>query len=192
MTDLNTWFEKGMTRYAYIDSMTMHKENLLTIYNSFVLPDPMKDALHGMQKKRLRAIVITEDWCGDAMLNLPVFMRMADEAFIDTRYLLRDENASLMDRYLTGGKSRSIPIFIFIDEKGKEVAKWGPRAPKLQQLVEERKRKLPAKDDPRYEKAFHTFAEKIAAHYTTDHALWEEVSLDIIKKLMIKINVNGL
>jgi Thioredoxin len=191
MTDLNTWFNKGMTRYAYIDSMKTHKESLLSIYNSFELPDPMKDALQGMQKNRLRAIVITEDWCGDAMLNLPVLMRMADEALIDIRFILRDQNPELMDRYLTG-KSKSIPIIIFIDEKGKEILKWGPRAPKLQQLVEERKKKLPSKDDPRYEKAFKLFAEKISTLFTTDHALWEEVSLDIIKKLLAKVNVNSL
>jgi late competence protein required for DNA uptake (superfamily II DNA/RNA helicase) len=192
MTDLSSWFQKGMTRYDYINSMNMHKENLLSIYNSFVLPDPMKEALQNMQKNHLRAIVITEDWCGDAMLNLPVFMRMADEALIDVRFILRDQNPELMDKYLTGGKAKSIPVLIFIDEKGKEIAKWGPRAPKLQQLVEERKKKLPAKDDPRYEKAFRTFAEKIALLYTTDHALWEEVSLDIIKKLLSKLNVSGL
>lgn len=191
MTDLNTWFEKGMTRYAYINSMKTHKENLLTIYNSFVLPDPMKDALQGMQKSRLRAIVITEDWCGDAMLNLPVFMRMADEALIDIRVILRDQHPDLMNRYLTG-KAKSIPIIIFIDENGKEIVKWGPRASKLQQLVEERKKKLPSKEDPRYEKAFKLFAEKISSLFTTDHALWEEVSLDIIKKLLAKANVNGL
>ncbi|MBY6036557.1 thioredoxin family protein [Fictibacillus nanhaiensis] len=191
MTDLNTWFEKGMTRYAYIHAMNTHKDNLLTIYNAFVLPDPMKDALQGMQKNRLRAIVITEDWCGDAMLNLPVFMRMADEALIDVRFILRDKHSELMDRYLTN-KAKSIPILIFIDEKGKEIVKWGPRAPKLQTLVEERKKKLPAKDDPRYEKAFKLFAEKIATLFTTDHALWEEVSLDIIKKLLSKVNPNSL
>lgn len=191
MTDLNIWFDKGMTRYAYINSMKTHKENLLTIYNSFVLPDPMKDALHGMQKSRLRAVVITEDWCGDAMLNLPVFMRMADEALIDIRFILRDQHPELMDRYLTN-KAKSIPIIILIDENGKEILKWGPRAPKLQQIVEERKKKIPSKDDPRYEKAFKHFAEKISSLFTTDHALWEEVSLDIIKKLLVKLNANSL
>ncbi|WP_231887863.1 thioredoxin family protein [Fictibacillus phosphorivorans] len=191
MTDLNTWFDKGMTRYAYIHSMKTHKENLLTIYNSFVLPEPMKDALQGIQKNRLRAIVITEDWCGDAMLNLPVFMRMADEALIDIRFILRDHHPELMDRYLTV-KAKAIPIIIFIDEKGKEVVKWGPRAPKLQQIVEERKKKIPSKEDPRYEKAFKLFADRISSLFTTDHALWEEVSLDIIKKLLAKLNVNSL
>jgi hypothetical protein len=191
MADLNPWFDKGMTRYDYINTMKTHKENLLTIYNAFVLPDPMKEALQGMQKNRLRAIVITEDWCGDAMLNLPVFMRMADEALIDVRFILRDQNPELMERYLTN-KAKSIPIIVFIDEKGKEITKWGPRAPKLQQLVEERKKKVPAKDDPRYEKAFKLFAEKISTLFTTDHALWEEVSLDIIKKLISKVNPNSL
>jgi Thioredoxin len=32
-----------------------------------------------------------------------------------------------MDMFLTNGKSRSVPMFIFIDENGKVVSKFGPR-----------------------------------------------------------------
>ena len=40
-----------------------------------------------------------------------------------------------MDQYLTNGTARSIPIFIFIDEKGEEKAVWGPRAKEVQEIV---------------------------------------------------------
>ena len=94
---------------------------------------------------------MTADWCGDAMLCVPILMRVAEAAGMELRFLIRDENLELMDQYLTNGKSRSIPIFIFIDADGKERAVWGPRAPEVQRLIEEMRASLPPKDDPQFE-----------------------------------------
>ena len=94
---------------------------------------------------------MTADWCGDAMLCVPILMRLAEAAGFELRFLIRDENLELMDQYLTNGKSRSIPIFIFIDADGEERAVWGPRAPEVQRLIEEMRASLPPKDDPQFE-----------------------------------------
>ena len=60
-------------------------------------------------------LILTEGWCGDAAQNVPVIEKIAAESDkIETRYVLRDENLELMDRYLTGG-ARSIPKLIAID-----------------------------------------------------------------------------
>lgn len=48
--------------------------------------------------------------------------RISEVANIDMRLLIRDENLELMDRYLTNGTARAIPIFIFIDKDGNEQA----------------------------------------------------------------------
>ncbi|MHC8520324.1 thioredoxin family protein [Rossellomorea sp. H39__3] len=69
-------------------------------------------------------IAITEDWCGDAMVNIPILLKLAEAAGIEVKMILRDENLELMDQYLTNGTSRSIPIFIFIDGEGKERMVW--------------------------------------------------------------------
>lgn len=142
---LQQWYEKGMDPDDYIESMQKNKENLLHIYDSYTVPTDSK-FFNEVREKKLRAIVITEDWCGDAMLNLPILFHIAQEANIELRILPRDNNLQLMDQYLTNGKSRSIPIFIFMNEKSEEVAKWGPRAPKIQSFVEDAMAGLPSKN----------------------------------------------
>lgn len=143
--NLNEWFEKGMNPDLYIESMEKHREDTLHIYDNFILPDE-EAFFEQLQEKNLRAIVLTEDWCGDAMLNLPILLKLSEAANMQVRILLRDQNLDLMDQYLTNGKARSIPIFIFIDEDGNEVAKWGPRAEKVQKFVDDARSKLPLKD----------------------------------------------
>ncbi len=73
-------------------------------------------------------LVITEGWCGDAAQNIPVIEKIAAQsAFVETRYVLRDENLALMDAYLTNN-ARSIPKLIALDaETFEELGTWGPR-----------------------------------------------------------------
>ncbi|CAN5622293.1 thioredoxin family protein [soil metagenome] len=73
-------------------------------------------------------LVITEGWCGDAAQNIPLIEKIAVENDgIETRYVLRDENAELMDGYLTNN-ARSIPKLISLDaETLEEIGTWGPR-----------------------------------------------------------------
>lgn len=73
-------------------------------------------------------LVITEGWCGDAAQNIPIIEKIAAEnERIETRYVLRDENLELMDKYLTNN-ARSIPKLICLDaETLEEIGTWGPR-----------------------------------------------------------------
>ncbi|WP_108670466.1 thioredoxin family protein [Peribacillus acanthi] len=186
MSNLHVWFEKGVSHEEYIASMTVHKENLQKVADEFSVSDESKLMLSELKDQNISAIVLTADWCGDAMVNVPIFKKLADLAGIEPRYLIRDENLELMDQYLTNGTARSIPIFIFIDDKGNEIGKWGPRAPEVQSVVEDIKRGMPDKDDPAYKDAFKAFVEKISTRFTTDKALWR-----IIEKDMVHI-LNGM
>lgn len=159
---LNQWFEKAMPANEYIEKMEQNQEGLLHIYDTFHLPED-NTFFENLSEKNLRVIVLTEDWCGDAMLNIPILLQLADQTNMEVRMLLRDDNLELMDQYLTNGTARSIPIFIFINEAGEEVMKWGPRAEKLQEFVDESRRSLPPKDAPdHHEKAkeMYTFINK--------------------------------
>ncbi len=73
-------------------------------------------------------LIITEAWCGDAAQNIPIIEKIAAEnPNIETRYLLRDENLDLMDKYLTNG-GRAIPKLICLDaEILREIGTWGSR-----------------------------------------------------------------
>lgn len=171
---LNEWFEKAISPDKYIEDMETNKEGLLQIYDNFELPED-KAFFDGLKAKNLRAIVLTEDWCGDAMLNIPILLRISKETNIDVRILLRDENLELMDQYLTNGKARSIPIFIFIDENGKEVGKWGPRAKVIQDFVNESRATLPpeeAEDHKQKAKEMYMF---IGKSFRDNHDFWNDV-----------------
>lgn len=183
MTALNDWFDKGLTRETYIEDMTTNKESLLAVYNQFNLTGKDKEWLATIKSKQLRAIILTADWCNDAMVNLPIFMKLAEEADIDTRYLIRDENLELMDQYLTNGTARSIPIIIFINDAGEEVTKWGPRAPEVQGFADELRSSLPAKDDPGYEAAMNAFILSMKSRFTSDKDLWQHIKTDLIQTL---------
>ena len=81
-------------------------------------------------------LVITEGWCGDAAQIVPVLeaVAAASQGKITTRYVLRDENLDLMDRYLTNG-GRSIPKLVVLHaDTLTEAATWGPRPAPAQEL----------------------------------------------------------
>ncbi|MFB4169260.1 thioredoxin family protein [Virgibacillus sp. JSM 102003] len=180
--DLNQWYEKGITPDAYIESMEKNKQNLLHIYDHFT-PPADKQFFQKLTDKNIRVIVLTEDWCGDAMLNIPILIRIAEQANIPVKMLLRDENLELMDQYLTNGKARSIPIFIFIDEAGNEVAKWGPRAKAIQQYLDDARENLPPKDADDYEEKSKEMYLFMTKSFRDNQDIWQEVYTSIKKKL---------
>lgn len=175
MTTLNEWFEKGIPAKDFIDSMKVHKENLESIYDRFHVSEEDQAFFNELKDKELRVIVITEDWCGDAMMNTPILLKIAEAANMEVRMILRDQNLELMDQYLTNGTARSIPIFIFIDKNGEEKAVWGPRAAKVQEFVMEKRSVLPPKDDERFEEEQKEVYKKITEAFTEDKELWNEV-----------------
>lgn len=172
--NLNDWYEKAMSPDTYIESMDKHKENLLHVYDHFSTPQD-DTFFRELKDKKLRVIVLTEDWCGDAMLNVPILLRLSEAADINVRMLLRDQNLELMDQYLTNGKSRSIPIFVFIDENGKEVAKWGPRAKVIQQFIDKSNENLPSKDVADYKEKFSEMLLFMTKSFRDNTDFWDEV-----------------
>lgn len=181
---LNDWFQKGLTAEEYINSMTKNKEEMLTIFEGFTLKDEDRNRLESLRPKELRAIVLTEDWCGDALLNNPILLRVAEAAGIDVRFVLRDQNLELMDQYLTNGTSRAIPIFIFIDQEGNEIGVWGPRAPELQALVEKRRAALPDKDAADFQEKQMEMYTHLVASYRKDGSIWKTVAKSLIATLL--------
>ena len=81
-------------------------------------------------------MALTEPWCGDSAQCLPCLEILAEShPHITIRFLLRDDNLEIMDRYLTGGK-RSIPLLIAFDPAGGELFRWGPRPAEAQAVFD--------------------------------------------------------
>ncbi len=85
-------------------------------------------------------ILITEPWCGDAA-HLAPFIYMASELNdkIDFKINLRDGEDSLIQDYLTNGKSMSIPILVVRDKNGTDLFSWGPRPKEAQEILIQQK-----------------------------------------------------
>jgi hypothetical protein len=181
--NLNEWFEKGLTVDEYINGMTRNKEEMVLIYENFKVKDESKFA--GLKPKNLRVIAISEDWCGDALLNNPILLRIAEVTDMEVRFILRDQNLELMDQYLTNGTSRAIPIYIFIDREGKEVGVWGPRAREMQALVEKGRAALPDKEAADFEEKQREMYKRLMASYQTDDSIWQTVA-DSITAVLLK------
>ena len=167
------YFEQGTSMKDYMDTMSQLREESFTIYDAFDVPeeDPF---INQLKAANVHILTITEDWCGDAMLNNPIIRKTAEAADVEIRTVLRDEDTDLIDRHLTNG-GRAIPIYLVLNATGEIVAKWGPRAPKLQQMVIEGRAKLPAQDDEGFAEAQKQFYTVIRNRYVSDIEIWREV-----------------
>lgn len=180
--NLNEWFNHGINKEQYMANLDKHRDGFMHIYNNFSVPEADKSFLN--EVKNVRVIVLAEVWCGHCMLDIPILLHICEQADLPIRFLPRDENLELMDQYLTNEK-RIIPIFIFIDEDGNELAKWGPMAPKVKEYVDTLKKDLPEKDDPGYEEAFQKYVNTIGESFRNDDTFWNYVYEDLKNTLPV-------
>ena len=166
------YYEEAISMKAYMDNMSKLKEESFAIYESFeIIQD---DFIKQLKNSDVHILTITEDWCGDAMLNNPIIRKVAEAAGIEIRTVLRDADTDLIDRHLTNG-GRAIPVYLLLNKDGEVVAKWGPRAPELQELVVKMRSNLPDKEDPNFEQAQKEMYTKLLNEYATDSTLWQFV-----------------
>jgi len=134
----NERFAQGMTLRQYLDQMGTNKEKFVQFLNEIKIKPEDKAALDRLGRK-LKVLVITEDWCGDALYNVPVLARMVEgNPNVEMRIFLRDKNPDLMDQYLNQGLYRSIPVFAFFDERMNEVARFIERPPAHTEEIEKK------------------------------------------------------
>jgi len=131
-------FLQGMTFQQYLDQMGTNKEKFLEFIREVKIRPGDREVLRKLGKK-LNVLVITEDWCGDALYNFPVLAKLVEgNPNIEMRVFLRDRSPDLMDQYLNQGLYRSIPVFAFFDEKMNELARFIERPPKVTEVIEKK------------------------------------------------------
>ncbi|EHJ08163.1 hypothetical protein SS7213T_05541, partial [Staphylococcus simiae CCM 7213 = CCUG 51256] len=69
MTNLETYFKNSQPLNDYIDNMKTNKDNIIEIYQSFDMPNDSERLNKISNMDYSKVLVITEDWCGDAMMN---------------------------------------------------------------------------------------------------------------------------
>ena len=117
-------FEDGLTYEAYKAQMTRNRERLEDNERTVALGAEDLAFFKGLPQS-VNVLVITEDWCGDAVANVPILGRLAAESGkLNLRIFLRDQNHDLIDQYLKDGQFRSIPVFAFFSEDMAPIGHW--------------------------------------------------------------------
>ena len=185
MANLETYYKNSQDLSTYIEQMNENKEALLKIYNDFSVPQDDERINKIKHKDYNKVLVISEDWCGDAMMNIAILKHISELLNLEVHVFHRDQDTDLIDQYLTNGKSRSIPIFIFLNDNFEQENVWGPRATSVQSFVEKtRKDYLPSKEDPDYDEKAQQVHTVIANRFKTDSNLWKDVYNSIVDKLL--------
>jgi hypothetical protein len=140
---------------SYVASVQRNADLWDARYRTAVVPEDLA-ARAGALTRNWHLLVLSEDWCGDAVNTIPVLARLVDMSpRLGLRILARDQNPDLMASHLTSG-TRSIPVVMVLDEDFHEHGWWGPRPAALQGWVRGEGLLLPK--DERYRRARRWYA----------------------------------
>lgn len=124
---------------AMINYTKMNVQRMKRWDKTSELNEELSDLIQKINFK-INWVVLTEAWCGDAAQNIPIIQKMANlNENITVSYLLRDENPTVMDAYLTNG-GKSIPKVVFLKDELEELGTWGPRPAEVQEMLMEFKK----------------------------------------------------
>jgi len=140
-------FAQGMTYDEYKAQMTRNQEKFEENERTVQLKPGDLEALKKGPKRNV--LVLTEDWCGDALANVPILGRLAKETGrFDIRVFLRDQHEDLTSQYMNG-EFKSIPVFAFFDDSFREIGRWIERPASVTERRKKRRAEVFA-SDPRF------------------------------------------
>ncbi len=115
----------------FLPTARSHTELWNEVYRRARIPDDLLQRAAAL-RQHWHLLVLSEDWCGDAVNTVPIVARLAElSGTMELRILARDQNPDLMDTHLTG-TSRSIPVVMALGSDFVEHGWWGPRPAELQ------------------------------------------------------------
>jgi hypothetical protein len=116
-------FGQGMTVPEYVAQMRTNRESFDRLLAEAPVRPEDREALGGLGRK-VRILVITEDWCPDSLRTIPGLARLIEGLpTVEMRVFLRDANPDVMDQYLKRGQFRAIPVFALFDEEMNEIGR---------------------------------------------------------------------
>jgi hypothetical protein len=131
MSSLRALYETATPFDTFLADVQKNRDLWQGVARRAIIPEDVLGRVRRFGKAR-HLLVISEDWCGDAVNIVPwVAALAADLPNADLRLIARDRHLDVMDEHLTNG-SRSIPVVIVIDEEFTELGWWGPRPRELQ------------------------------------------------------------
>jgi thiol-disulfide isomerase/thioredoxin len=124
-------YEKFQQALPYTDFMARfgtpaHDTKWRDVFAKVQLTPTQRDLL-GQFKRETNVLVLAGAWCGDCSGQCPIFDRFAEIApVLKVRYLDRDAHPDAQQDLQINGGNR-VPVVVFINEDGQEVARYGER-----------------------------------------------------------------
>jgi hypothetical protein len=116
-------FAQGLTIPEYVAQMQTNQDAFARLLAEAPVRPEDREALRALGRK-IKILVITEDWCPDSLRTIPAVARLVDGLpEVEMRVFLRDDNPDVMDQYLKRGQFRAIPVFAVFDEEMNEVGR---------------------------------------------------------------------
>jgi hypothetical protein len=116
-------FAQGLTIPEYAAQMQTNQDAFARLLAEAPVRPEDREALRALGRK-IKILVITEDWCPDSLRTIPAVARLVDGLpEVEMRVFLRDDNPDVMDQYLKRGQFRAIPVFAVFDEEMNEVGR---------------------------------------------------------------------
>ncbi len=133
MIDLNeARFLQGKEWEVFLAGMSQNRERLLRVLEAIrPTPEERERARRALTSHPLplSVLVLTEDWCPDAIVNIPVLIRFIESVpDVRVRFFYRSEHPDLEEAYARENVY-SIPVFSFFDRDWREVARFVEQSP---------------------------------------------------------------
>jgi hypothetical protein len=129
-------WQTGRELGSYVESMEFNQNAMRRRLVEVRLTNRDQQRL-GRLEGPVHVLVMTEDWCSDSLMNLPIVARIVEATpGMDLRIFKRNEAAGLNEFYIRQGSSR-IPVVTLLDGDFQEMGTWMERSQAAHGRIEE-------------------------------------------------------
>ncbi len=186
ISELNQRFANGETYEQYRAHMQKNLD-LIDAITPLIKLSSDEERFFRSLRAPIRVLVVSEDWCPDCALNVPILMRIAatSRAF-DVRFINRDDNFDLL-AFAKKGERKAIPTFFFFDEQWNEIGNWVERPVRADALLREWDHIHAAPSEPDRTAAVWRDHRRARSEYRNElflqHGLWRD-SIDELRRIL--------
>jgi hypothetical protein len=127
--DIIRW-QLGCSLDEFVAGMKTNQADMRRRLREAELPESDRSYFTRFQsfQSPIHVLVMTEDWCGDSLMNLPILARIVEAApGMDQRIFVRSESPDLNDYFATRSITH-IPVVAFLDAGFNEMGTWVERS----------------------------------------------------------------
>ncbi|HAX70228.1 MAG: hypothetical protein DPW18_00300 [Chloroflexi bacterium] len=120
-------WDQGLTLPEFVAQMSVDQEAMTRRLETVQLSEEEHAAAAALQRP-IRVLVMTEDWCVDCLMNLPILARLTEAApDMEVRVFLRSRWPDLQ-AWFAASDITSIPVFAFLDKPFRLIGTWVERS----------------------------------------------------------------